>query len=82
MNGSVNPKESATMDVRVIMPVQETESASNTGHNPAKAPAKLDEARTSRSESFCKLLAVFIVLVSFVFHLLRGAQEGMFFTHD
>lgn len=31
----------------------------------------------SRYEFFCKFLAVVIVLVSFVFHLLRGAQGKM-----
>ena len=81
MKDSGNVKES-DMNVPLRLPVQETESASNSGHNQDKTLAKKDEAMTSKYESFCKLIAVAIVVISFVFHLLRGAREGMFFTHD
>ena len=44
----------------------------------AKAVANKNDVKTSKFESFCKVLAVVIVIIAFVGHLLRGAQEGKF----
>ncbi|XP_028402866.1 N-acetylneuraminate 9-O-acetyltransferase-like [Dendronephthya gigantea] len=53
----------------------ETKTVRNGQHHD-KASANINEVKTSRSESFCKGLAVVIVMIAFVYHLLRGAQEG------
>ena len=59
-----------------IASLQETKTNKNNAHHPAKTPAKKDDVKTSKYESFCKIAAVIIVVVAFVSHLLRGAQEG------
>ena len=71
---SLNEKENAS---RVeITELHETKPSRKNGHCDAKTPSKKDEGRTSKYESFCKIVAVIIVVVAFVFHVLRGAKEG------
>ena len=73
---SLSGKEDASCEETTAL--QETEIMVNNGQNHTKVPVKMDEAKSSKYESLCKIIAVILVVVAFVSHLLRGAHEGRF----
>ena len=59
-----------------VTDLEETKTLEKNSQNDSKTSVIMKECKTSKYESFCKILAVAIVVIAFVFHLLRGGKEG------
>jgi hypothetical protein len=80
LNGKESSKESASsascgVDVKHLEETKAHEKGSNCD---AKTSGKMRGVQNSNYEGFCKIVAVVVVVVAFVFHVLRGTQDGRF----